>query len=201
MKELVRQVIMNEFWTRTLKRVATFPGCDPSMVTNYMLKSICTSFGMSHCGRKRQSENKFHILSNEALAPRSNDMQRQLQRLQIQLRMLLQQIHGREPPSETGGMPRHNAPMQYTRLTSHNGNMPRFQQLVDPIHKHPSHQCRVKLDILFLDIAHNVTVDRVYLVRGPRLSHAPHSWELVVSAKNGNHFPGAPWFMWNRETL
>ena len=31
MKEVVKQGIMNDFWSRTLKRVTTFPGCDPSL--------------------------------------------------------------------------------------------------------------------------------------------------------------------------
>jgi hypothetical protein len=112
-KELVRQAIMNEFWTRTLKRVATFPGCDPSIDNelNHFNPSVLVSACHIMAGNDK-NENKFDVLSNEVPAPRSNDMQRQLQQLQYHLRTLQQQVHGREPPSQHGGTSGHHAPLQ-----------------------------------------------------------------------------------------
>jgi hypothetical protein len=90
MKELVRQAIMNEFWTRTLKRVATFPGCDPSIdnVLNHFNPAVLVSACHITAGDEK-SENKFNVLSNEAPAPRSNDVQHQLQQLQKLRRCLM----------------------------------------------------------------------------------------------------------------
>ena len=127
-KELVRQAIMNEFWTRILKRAATFPGCDPSIGNKlYHFNPDVLVLACHIIAGNEKDGNKFNVLSNEAPAPHSSDVQRQLQQLQNQLRTLQEQVHSREPPSHTGGTTRHDIPMQYPHFQSHNGGRPRVQ--------------------------------------------------------------------------
>jgi hypothetical protein len=100
LKRLIRNAIMNEFWTRTMRRLTHFPGCKPHMSSQ---PTVLVS--VNHITTNDDAKNKFVALPNEILAPHSNDLQQQLQHLQAQMRQLQQQLQGREETTPTGGIP------------------------------------------------------------------------------------------------
>jgi hypothetical protein len=88
LRKLIRQAIMDEFWTRTLKRPAKFPGCgtltrpennflhSPTLVSSY---HITADSGLE--------ENKSAAIANGvptpvANAPHADELQQQFQQLQ-----------------------------------------------------------------------------------------------------------------------
>jgi hypothetical protein len=61
---LIRNAIMNEFWTRTMRCSAHFPGCKPLMLSQpAMLVSI------NHIMTDDNTKNMFAALSSEVSAP------------------------------------------------------------------------------------------------------------------------------------
>jgi hypothetical protein len=103
LKMLIRNAIMNEFWTRTMRRPTHFPGCKP-----HMSSQPTVLISVNHITTNDDSKNKFATLPNEVPAPHSNDLQQQLQQLQAQMRQLQQQLQGREETTPTGGRPNHS---------------------------------------------------------------------------------------------
>jgi hypothetical protein len=105
LKRLIRNAIMNEFWTRTMRRSTHFPSCKPLMLSQpTMLISV------NHIMTNDNTKNKFAALSIEVLAPHSDQLQQQFQQLQAQMRQLEQQLCGRESTTRTGGRPIHRSP-------------------------------------------------------------------------------------------
>ena len=49
LKRLIRKAIMNEFWTRTMKRPTHFPGCGPSMTTGRNFPGCAINFRLQIC--------------------------------------------------------------------------------------------------------------------------------------------------------
>jgi hypothetical protein len=97
LKRLIRNAIMNEFWT-PMRRPAHFPGCKPLIMSQpTMLVSV------NHITTEDNTKNKFAALSSEAPAPHSDQLQQQFQQLQAQMRQLEQQLHGRECRPHTPG--------------------------------------------------------------------------------------------------
>jgi hypothetical protein len=100
-KSLVRQSIMNEFWSRTLKRAAKFPRCSQSARTENSLLRPSVIVSVCHTTAGDESEeNKFAGLPNEVSAPHTNQLQQQFQQLQAQMRQLQRQLQDR--PAHTG---------------------------------------------------------------------------------------------------
>jgi hypothetical protein len=100
LKRLIRNAIMNEFWTRTMRRPTHFPGYKPLMLSQpTMLISV------NHITTDDNTKNKFATLSSEVPAPHSGQIQQQFQQLQAQMRQLEQQLHGHESTTCTGGRP------------------------------------------------------------------------------------------------
>jgi hypothetical protein len=70
LKRLIRNVIMNEFWTHTMRRPAHFPDCKPLIMSQpAMLVSV------NHITTEDNTKNKFATLSSEVLAPHSDQLQ------------------------------------------------------------------------------------------------------------------------------
>jgi hypothetical protein len=98
LKRLIRNAIMNEFWTRTMRRLTHFPGCKPLIMSQpAMLVSV------NHITTEDNTKNKFAALSSEVSALHSDQLQQQFQQLQAQMRQLEQQLHGHESTTHTGG--------------------------------------------------------------------------------------------------
>jgi hypothetical protein len=74
LKRFIRNAIMNEFWTRTMRRPTHFPGCKPHMSSQ---PTVLVS--VNHITTNDDAKNKFTALPNEVPAPHSNDLQQQLQ--------------------------------------------------------------------------------------------------------------------------
>jgi hypothetical protein len=100
LKRLIRNAIMNEFWTRIMICPTHFPGCKPHMSSQ---PTVLVS--VNHIMTNDDAKNKFVALPNEVPAPHSNDLQQQLQQLQAQMRQLQQQLQGREETTPTGAGP------------------------------------------------------------------------------------------------
>jgi hypothetical protein len=76
LKRLIRNAIMNEFWTRTMRHPTHFPGCKPLMLSQpTMLVSI------NHITTDDNTKNKFAALSSEVPAPHFDQLQQQFQQL------------------------------------------------------------------------------------------------------------------------
>jgi hypothetical protein len=74
LKSFIRNAIMNEFWTHTMKRPAHFPGCKPLMPSQpAMLVSV------NHITTDDHTKNKFAALSSEVSTPHSDQLQQQFQ--------------------------------------------------------------------------------------------------------------------------
>jgi hypothetical protein len=102
LKRLIRNAIINEFWTRTMRRPARFPDCKPLIVSQpTMLVSV------NHITTEDNTKNKFATLSSEAPAPHSDQLQQQLQ---AQMRQLEQQLHDRESITHTEAGPIRRSP-------------------------------------------------------------------------------------------
>jgi hypothetical protein len=100
LKQLIRDAIMNEFWTRTMNRPAHFPGCKPlPLLQSTMLVSV------NHITTNDNTKNRFATLPNEVPTPHSDDLQRQFQQLQAQMMQLQQQLQGHEEGTHAGGRP------------------------------------------------------------------------------------------------
>jgi hypothetical protein len=85
LKRLIRNAIMNEFWTCTMRHLTHFPGCKPLIMSQpAMLVSV------HHITTEDNTKNKFAALSSEASAPHSDQLQQQFQQLQAQMRQLEQ---------------------------------------------------------------------------------------------------------------
>jgi hypothetical protein len=70
LKRLIRNAIMNEFWTHTMRRPAHFPDCKPLIMSQpAMLVSV------NHITTEDNTKNKFATLSSEVLAPHSDQLQ------------------------------------------------------------------------------------------------------------------------------
>jgi hypothetical protein len=69
LKRHIRNAIMNEFWTRTMRRSAHFPGCKPPTMSQ---PAILVS--VNHITTEDNTRNKFVALSSEAPAPHSEMM-------------------------------------------------------------------------------------------------------------------------------
>jgi hypothetical protein len=105
LKRLIRNAIINEFWTRTMRRPVRFPGCKPLIVSQpAMLVSV------NHITTEDNTKNKFATLSSEAPTPHSDQLQQQFQQLQAQMRQLEQQLHDRESITHTEGGPIRRSP-------------------------------------------------------------------------------------------
>jgi hypothetical protein len=64
LKRLIRNAIMNEFWTRTMRHPTHFPGCKPLIMSQpAMLISV------NHITTEDNTKNKFVTLSSEAPTP------------------------------------------------------------------------------------------------------------------------------------
>ena len=114
-KSLVRQSIINEFWSRNLKRAAKFPGCSQSARTrnSFLRLSVIVSVCHTTAGDKPE-ENKFAGLPNEVPAPHTNQLQLQFQQLQAQMRQLQWQLQDR--PAHTGCMSRNTSPRRNSQV-------------------------------------------------------------------------------------
>jgi hypothetical protein len=118
LKKLVRQAIMNEFWTRTLKRAAKFPGRGiVAPAENILLHSPMMVASYHATADSIPEENKFATLKNEVPAPHANtppvdQLQQQFQQLQDQMKELQKQLQSRQPTAYTGGGRRPVSPVR-----------------------------------------------------------------------------------------
>jgi hypothetical protein len=81
LKRLIRNAIMNEFWTRTMRRPTHFSGCKPPMLSQPTMLVF-----VNHIMTDDNTKNKFATLSSEVPAPHSDQIQQQFQQLQAQMR-------------------------------------------------------------------------------------------------------------------
>jgi hypothetical protein len=76
LKRLIRNAIMNEFWTRTMRRPTHFPSCKPPIMSQPAMLVL-----INHISTKDNTKNKFATLSSESPAPHSDQLQQQFQQL------------------------------------------------------------------------------------------------------------------------
>jgi hypothetical protein len=153
LKRLIRNAIMNEFWTRTMRRPTHFPGCKPLMLSQpTMLISV------NHITTDDNTKNKFATFSSEVPAPHSGQIQQQFQQLQAQMRQLEQQLHGHESTTCTGGRPIHRSPEHLSRTSERYtpaGASPCTPHVVILVTK-LNHQDRVGRGITIRATSHNI---------------------------------------------
>jgi hypothetical protein len=95
---LIRNVSMNEFWTRTMRHPAHFPGCKSLIVSQPTMLVL-----VNRITTDDNTKNMFAILSSDVPAPYSEDLQCQFQQLHAQMRQLEQKLHDHESTTHTGG--------------------------------------------------------------------------------------------------
>jgi hypothetical protein len=77
---------MNEFWSRTLKRAAKFPGCGIVPCNeNILLQPPMVVASYHATADSNPEENKYAKLPNEVPAPHTDQFQQQFQQLQAQM--------------------------------------------------------------------------------------------------------------------